>query len=433
MQNHLITKKGGGARGGRIIRSIVLIIFTILLEISPAYAQVIPPVPTYDPYSPTTTPLPTNTPFYGPTIAPPFWDITPTPAYLGDCPDYPRDPERELTFQYLSKCSQCVINNPVIPTLQGGIQAFELEYATTPPVPSPSPTANLGDPLFDSDIVRASLMWNYAEFTNDVQWDFLYEFEGYYSYGDFRDVTAELWYPDENVNYPHKYNFWTNAHISSGITIHGSSTFSGYNASGTYRIKNKECQDGLEIWNLDNNELITDLAEGFEYAFPYFYVDQGTTTSHVFNGNWDLYCKGKQDKLIDAYSIKFVKATLLRPVTIETDFMMGLGRYSQEPPPDVGYCSEWEYQDEQEPQPPIFTLPDIDVWQGACMQIIPAFSWYRDSSGSYLFDINLSFPGFAICPVWVNFTPLEIAGIGIPFEIMFLPALTWVLDAILKL
>jgi len=424
----LTNKNGGGARGGRIIKSIVLIIFTVLMEFSPARAQVIPPLPTYDPYSPTTTPGPTNTPFYGPTIQPPFWEVTPTPEYLGDCPTTPRDYDRELSFNYIRKCFQCIDTQPVIPTLQGGINHLEYQptniYGATPtPItdgPTPTPTSLPYIPLttyqyeFDAGTttyIPEVIPYLYGKtdvtYTNVNRW--------YYRthQTEFQNLTETKYY----------------AQFDGIFSSPGSSIFDEDDNMTVYL--NGICRSNVCYLKINDGEILQ-LGNGQSYN-----IWQGVINAEV--GGY------VQTEVIDLEITLIPNHSSYRQFDIEVDFDSWITRatyssiftWDYEPigvePPETGYCSEWEYADEIEPGPPLLTLPDLEIWQGACTQLVPAFDWFRDSSGSYIFDINFSFPGFALCPVWVDITPFSLAGINIPFEIMYLPALTWLLDAILKL
>lgn len=431
LQNHSKTKTGGGARGGRILRSIVLIIFTILFEISPAQAQVIPPIPTYDPYSPTTTPGPTNTPFYGPTIQPPIWEVTSTPEFLGDCPTTSRDYERELSFNYVRKCYQCIDNPTTIPTLQGGINNLEYQptnqFGSTPtPItdnPTPTPTPPNETLVLQTDRTGYE---NLANIPNGYPVSVGYT-------DKWRNYVPDIYYktfapyPPQTVTETYYVQAdFTIAMMEPNTSFHGYQggfQYFGYcNAQGGCKL---ELENGTVINQtkgqlyviyeqlFDNNQagLIQSGVMNFKVEFTHGNADEYR--------NYEFTLKKIGDYYWEKTSLSYLFTWDYDPIDLTPD--------------PVGYCSEWEYQDQVPEGPPLLTLPNLEIWQGACTQLIPPFDWFRDSSGSYVFDINFNFPGFSVCPVWVDITPFSLAGINIPFEIMYLPALTWLLDAILKL
>jgi len=431
LRNHLINKLGGGARGVGIARSLILILVVLIFEISPANAQVIPPLPTYDPYDPTTTPYPTKTPFYGPTINPPGIDPTPTPAYLGDCPLVPPDPDRELSFYYLKNCYMCIEDRSVIPTLEGGIQVFDLDPIGTLITPEVTDMIT----LTPTEVFNES-----AEVL--FEWPNIYESE--YIPQNFMHLTnvLDITYSQlMNVVYYMRESSIEEPYLNTRLFGEYYGVFylegrgSAYNSYNSGVRVTGECRgiDGC-LLKFQNNEYL--LTYGQVYKFWEGIVNVGTGGNLVTDEiNFevivykDSITTGKQGFTL---RVQKLSAYMFTNSDWFNDFIWSYdGR--EVDPPDIGYCSEWKYQDEEEIGPPLITLPNIDIWQGQCINIIPAFSWFRDSSGSFLFDINLNFPGFNICPVWVSLSSLSIAGIDIPFEIMFLPALVWLLDLIIKL
>ena len=423
--NHLKKTKKGGAGGAIMIRILVITLLVImpLIPTQTVLAQCeIPPCPTETPVPP---PVATKTPMYGPTIENPF-DATPTPVNLGDCPKTVRDPNRPISMDWLNKCSQCKTDNSSgIPTF-ALLPTFDLSGGggTVYPTAQPAGTPTVLPPLLggyqtvflENDIVPYGITTSRAVANSWVKFRTT---QGHHpqTFNGRIDFKIDLF----NVN--GMYGAYLGFYVDMGSYIN--------HLGVRFKVIN------TNMPNLPVGEIYINPSQGF----PSFEV---IPHSQLYENKHDL-----------AYFIEYEVETFGDNVAQEgqeqirmkletsgtnsssTGSVSVIWRSGNYPVTNLGTCSTYGYSDNLPgglgAGDPLFNLPDLHIWQGQCIDFIPPFAWARDSSGSFLFNIDLSFPGVGICPVWVDIEPLEIAEIPIPFEILILPAVMFVFSLIYKL
>ena len=438
---HLKKTKKGGAGGAILIRILVITLLVVMplipTQIVSAQCE-IPPCPTETPAPP---PPPTSTPYYGPTIVNPFGS-TPTPSVAGDCPTGFLEPNREVSMKWLNQCKQCV------PEIRSSIPTF-----------APLPTMDWEDFLHATAAPANTITPNAPPVTPTPQGNQITAKQGLpadHWYDLLKDITMTstalkvnggwLKYPDANTYW--YYQQGTTNELTFGLSINGTYKIDTRNdaelgtESGmaiTFTVGGYGPLATFEVIESDIPELPTgtifDLGSPDYKQYIAFKRDIGHHVEGTFSLSINVTSPGinRNGQPIFGASINSWGSTLNYDVT--SNWM-----WRTEPfiPVNKGYCSNYGYADNlpgggEGYGKPLVGLPNINVWQGECIDFIPPFEWFRDSSGSFLFDADLTFPGIGLCPVWVEIEPLEILDITIPFEILIVPALMFIFSLIFKL
>lgn len=409
-------KKGGG-RGGAILGILML----LLLTINPVYAQESTPEPTSTP-----TPVPTSTitPYYAPTNQIPGFN-TPTPSVQGDCPDYVRDLDRELSLNWMKACSKCPTGKSVItpiprlPTISYGNLGTPVPTVGITPTVSPTPNTQ---------------NWRIQRKINNVWTTFPAEGQEFYT-------------TFNNSQWNNGLSAYSSGPFPKTLGIHEIGHLDTYYLHPSYgggsfnlRFWGGQYTNGLgfDIVIVESN--LVSLPVGYTHHFVAgeghdYVVKVGVVGGTLTNINWELkynvilyggntYSNGPS--MVQEYNAGTYQSNKIG--NTKTTWYNGTV-----PVADIGYCSNYVYADEEEADDPLVGMPDISIWQGVCMDFVPPFSWFRDSAGSYLFDVDLSFPGIGICPIWVELGDMELAGITIPMDILFLPAVMFIFGLLFKM
>ena len=429
---HLKKIKKGGAGGAILIRILVITLLVVmpLIPTQTVSAQCeIPPCPTETPAPP---PPPTSTPYYGPTIVNPFGS-TPTPSVAGDCPTGFLEPNREVSMKWLNQCKKCV------PEIRSSIPTF-----------APYPTFDIND-FINATAVPALTPTPVLTPTVDPNSDFAYSVLGTNIPPDTSFTTTGQVF---NINrgtrtdFPIKYGVIETYHLDrasirstqgGGISIYFlahmyggalgvdvtivESNFPTLSAGTTFHINAGATATYTRSFPVTNSGVYHDFYDDVNYTIKYNVSINSVNSAR--NDLPSIRTTWGQGGMYSVWTgINMTRIWSRSPVTIT-------------PPYASGYCSTYAYADNgpggEGYGEPLVGLPNINVWQGECIDFIPPFEWFRDSSGSFLFDADLSFPGIGLCPVWVEIEPLEILDITIPFEILIVPALMFVFSLIFKL
>lgn len=425
--NHSKMIKKGGGRGGAILGILML----LLLTINPVYAQEYTPEPTS---TPTPVPTSTRTPYYAPTNQIPI-SGTPTPLVQGDCPVGARDPDRELSLNWMQKCSKC-------PTTGGSV------ITPIPRLPTIS-YGNLGTPIATAGITSTP---NSTSTPNPANSQWLVNYRGYYQHTGYEAERQ----PD--VVYSHS---WTGGdeiftNLQQRATVSNSPITEyiiGFHHWGSYSVTSS--YTGPAAWNLNftvwngSHGDIDIISSDIEWIpvgrlatnIMYEGIDRtlGTapggvmTVTGTFDITFNVTIRPYNAAGFSHYRdwIHYVGWPSAMALDLNSEYT--IGGYTLTPPIDQGYCNNYVYADEEEADDPLVGMPDISIWQGQCLDFVPPFSWFRDSAGSYLFDVDLSFPGIGICPIWVELGDMELAGISIPMDILFLPAVMFIFGLLFKM
>lgn len=423
---HLKIIKKGGGRGGLVISRLMLMLFLILVTISPSgrvSAQCFPPecYPTETP-----TPAPTNTPYYAPTSRLPI-SGTPTPLVQGDCPIFARDPERELSLNWMKACSKCPTSGgsvitpiPRLPTISyGNLGTLVPTAVITPGVTATSiPNNNI--------TVYGKLNNSVNELINPeviIRKDYIKNNGGGGNIWGFIGKTNNL--------LPITFGVHQSGHISITSSVYEMHTFfmrwfvSNYISNG---VNIEIIESNVEslivgtIYHIDRNST---------YSISLIRAPINSTVVKDWDIKYNVELLGiNEDQNQVAFEWVYTDEAYFGSYVVHTDSQWFGDPYI---PNAVGYCNNYVYADEEEDGDPLVGIPDIDIWQGQCLEFVPPFSWFRDSAGSYLFDVDLSFPGIGICPIWVELGDMELAGISIPMDILFLPAVMFIFGLLFKM
>jgi len=408
--------KQGGARGWLIVRNIILIIFLMALNFSTSINNVFAQEGTETP-EPSSTPEPYSTPI--PTSEIPDLGVG-NDVILGDCPEYDPDNTRELSLKWLAKCGQCVNNgNWNVPTFEySNLPTYDFNFGSTPTF-DPATTPTTTDTPEPTLPLLGYFLWQEEEAVNLIP-----EYPHLFSWTDLpRTQYTTNWY---SLNQEHYSTQETTFYFEYDGTF-------GFTPNSTYGVLNTGfmligmCKSKTCKITLPDNTVITQGLND-EYIFWEDTVNIGTgglLQTGVINAKVQFT---PRDDYYKSYLVRLDKKSDF--MTTTSGSQMFTWNYDPIPFPTEGYCSNYVYADEEE-QEQLIIVPDLNIWQGECISFIPPFEWGKETN--LPFNISFSFPGFGVCPVWVEITPMEIAQIKIPMEILYLPALMFVMGLLFKL
>lgn len=408
MKDNLNMRKGGG-RGG-VIRLIMFVCVCFLALPGYVFAQ---DTPTPEPTSYSLFPTPTPISDYG---ACPVGTPLPTP----------------LTLEYINNCPLCVpaYEFPVTPIAFG---TFEVNPIGTITPGTPEPTVES-----TSTITPTPVPLTYTRAWYNLWLGELFLPEEYvskartglvYYYSPHDQILIDGF--DLSTNNSELHNSAVTHWIIDidGVAPIGSSSYWSYSRDITLSLSNNSCTGNIYLdLNLDGIYEIT-VNQGSSYVL-YQVVDNHNTLLQVhetleFNLKLQSYCTVNRDALIDFYVGGMIsnKQASMGAIYFEEEYI-----YTPEPTPTPtpnGYCNEYDYIGDEED-----TLVDfggIEIWQGACLVLIPNFSIDLPAVGEVIPAVNWGIDGFSICPKWVDLGTFEILEIEIPLDILALPAVVFLL------
>lgn len=366
----------------------------------------------------TETPNPTSTstptPIYTPIIGTDTGDI-----YEGECPAGTPLPT-QLAFQYYVSCFSCVPESTSsFPTLD-----LNLLGTVTPTIEgtsylTPTPTQDVSKfKIFPSWHTLYELEENVVDHREVLNWSYASKpvFYGY-AHELFESENAEYVYTiiwaghdilKNGTSSERSYMVYTNDNDNSVITINFKE---GIMAGTSVTLQPRETY----TYDLCNQ------AGGCDFYFSEVFevITVGTDPDRQYGLKWDLkhqnYSSSGNNTYVDFsyYSGYWIDPMLPTPIA-------------------PGYCTTYDYVGEEEEET-LAGYTGIEVYQGACMILIPDWNVHLDAVGEIIPEINWDITGFSICPLWVNLGQFNIMEIVIPGDILVIPVVIFVLGLIFAL
>ena len=382
-----------------------------------------------DVYAQESTPTPTVTPA-------PIFNNTGTPAAFGDCPvgtPYPTP----LSIDYYTYCAVCI---PPTPTPLTGITPIGLTpipYGTLPPdgytpVPSgtPSPSATPTSEFTATPTENSSYIPSVVSVYDGANIPQLIV--------DSENITRISYSPGTELGMKISNNAPAGIHHVIGVEyFHGG--LLRYQSGGWYNrwrfyFENKN-QLNLKIVFADDSAIYPgvtiNLGNGISNIIPLTQFNESLNFDQLikFNIEYDSVDN-------TGYDIKFVwfyqsahdptYGSVIMQQVWDWGGLNPIPTPTPSPTPIPGYCNEYDYEGDT----PMVDLPPIYVIPGDCIKIIPDFVINLPAVGEVIPVINWGINGMSICPMWVQIGDFQIADFVIPAELLFVPALMFILGLI---